>query len=95
MKRTVTVLAFVLFTALTMASNALAAPLGYIDPNTGGMIAQVLMVILAGISGFFYVFKNRLVMTWNRITRSEEEEETAVLNEMSEATDLNEDQPQA
>ena len=69
---------------LTVTSSVFAAPVGYIDPNTGGMIAQFLMVILAGLSGFFYVFKNRIVMFWNRLTNKSEAEPLLVEEDEAE-----------
>lgn len=74
MKRIAASTIFIITLMLLSASQALAAPIGYIDPNTGGMIAQVLLVILASLSGFVYFFKNRLVMFWNKVTRKPIEE---------------------
>lgn len=72
MKRFIGMSIFIVALLAVTASTTWAAPVGYIDPNTGGMIAQVLLVILASLSGVFYVFKNRLVMMWNRMRNSDD-----------------------
>lgn len=72
MKRLIVSTLFVLSLALLSVGQTFAAPLAYIDPNTGGMIAQMLLVALAGLSGVFYFFKNRIVMFFNRLMRKED-----------------------
>lgn len=84
MKRIIVSTLFFVTLFLTLTSSALAAPVAYIDPNTGGMIAQSLMVILAGLSGFFYLFKNRIVMLWNRLTNKSEAEPLLVEEDEAE-----------
>ena len=34
--------------------------MGYIDPNTGGMLFQVLAVAFAAVSGFVLIFSRRI-----------------------------------
>lgn len=90
MKRITVSTLFVLTFALVSFSQAFAAPAAYIDPNTGGLIAQFLLVALAGLSGVFYFFKNRIVMFVNRLLRRPQEEPAMVeqMNEpATEATD--------
>lgn len=81
MKRIIVSTFLIVTLFFTVTSSAFAAPVAYIDPNTGGMIAQFLMVILAGLSGFFYLFKNRIVMFWNRLNRRAEAEPILVEEE--------------
>ena len=62
-----------LFTSLIIfagAGSVLAAPPAYIDPNTGGMLAQALIVILGMATGAWFFFANRIKMGFNRIMRS-------------------------
>jgi hypothetical protein len=43
--------------------------LGYIDPNTGGMLFQILAVIFATLSGIFLVFSGRIKGAFYKIKR--------------------------
>lgn len=43
--------------------------LGYIDPNTGGMLFQILAVIFAALSGFFLVFSGRIKSAFYQLKR--------------------------
>ena len=43
-----------------------AAPRGYIDPNTGGMLFQILAVVVTMASGFVFLFSNKIKMLFNR-----------------------------
>jgi hypothetical protein len=53
--------------ALIISSQAAhAAPRGYIDPNTGGMLFQVLAVIVTMASSLIFLFSNRIKMFFNR-----------------------------
>lgn len=78
MKRLIVSIFFVLALALVSVGQTFAAPLGYIDPATGGMIAQILLVILAGLSSVFYFFKNRIIMFYKKLTRQPIEEPAMV-----------------
>ena len=49
---------------------AYAAPLAYIDPNTGGMLFQILAVAFTLLSGFLFFFSSRIRMGFARIMRS-------------------------
>ena len=42
----------------------------YIDPNTGGMLFQVLAVLFGAISGIILVFSGRIRQTIAQIRRS-------------------------
>ena len=41
----------------------------YIDPNTGGMLFQILAVIFTALSGLILVFSGRIRMFLTRIRR--------------------------
>jgi hypothetical protein len=60
-----------------------AAPRGYIDPGTGGMLFQVLAIVLTTLSGFVFLFSNRIKMMLARSKRSDDDaiegEETTTL----------------
>lgn len=43
--------------------------LGYIDPNTGGMIFQILAVLFAAFSGFFLIFSGRIKAAFYKLRR--------------------------
>ena len=51
-------------------SSVLAAPPAYIDPNTGGMLAQVLIVLFGMLTGVWFFFANRIKMSFNRMMRT-------------------------
>ena len=51
-----------------------AAPLGYIDPNTGGMLAGILVAAFTFLSGFIFFFSSRIKMTLARMRRSVREQ---------------------
>jgi hypothetical protein len=44
-------------------------PLAYIDPNTGGMIFQVLAIVFTFMSGILLFFSARVRMTLARFAR--------------------------
>jgi hypothetical protein len=46
-----------------------SAPHAYIDPNTGGMLFQMLAVILAVFSGLIFFFSRQIKMIFARIKR--------------------------
>lgn len=41
----------------------------YIDPNTGGMLFQILAVIFAALSGMVLLFSSKIRMFWARLRR--------------------------
>lgn len=61
----------------------------YIDPNTGGMLFQVLAVAFGLVSGFVLLFSGRIRMFWARFRRSirehSSESETARTEEVETA----------
>jgi hypothetical protein len=52
---------------LTVFGTARAA---YIDPNTGGMLFQLLAVLIGVISGVLLLFSNQIKKVYYRIKRS-------------------------
>lgn len=42
----------------------------YIDPNTGGLLFQVLLVMFGVISGAVLIFSSKIKMGLNRLRRS-------------------------
>ena len=46
-----------------------SAPLAYIDPNTGGMLFQLLAVMFAFLSGFIFFFSRQIKMAFARFMR--------------------------
>ncbi len=61
---------FTSFIALVGVSSVFAAPAAYIDPNTGGMLAQALIVVLGMLTGVWFFFANRIKMGFNRFMRN-------------------------
>jgi hypothetical protein len=59
----------------TVIAGGLAAPKAYIDPNTGGMLFQVLAVMLAAISGILFFFSRQIKSGWARLRRGMRKEE--------------------
>jgi hypothetical protein len=58
--------------AAAMAINNFSASIGvtaYIDPNTGGMLFQILVVLLGVISGIFLFFSGRIKKFFYKIRR--------------------------
>jgi hypothetical protein len=70
MKRIIVAGLFTSFAVLVGASSVFAAPPAYIDPNTGGMLAQALIVVLGMLTGVWFFFANRIKMTFNRMMRN-------------------------
>ena len=57
---------------LAVSSNFpsfLSAPEAYIDPNTGGMLFQVLAIVFTFLSGFMLFFSARIRMAIARLSR--------------------------
>jgi len=46
-----------------------AAPPAYIDPNTGGMLFQMLAVVFTLLSGLIFFFSSRIKMALARMKR--------------------------
>lgn len=59
----------------------------YIDPNTGGMLFQILAVVFTAISGLILVFSGRIRMFLTRMRRRSRE-----VTGKREAQNLNPDQ---
>ena len=66
-------LIFVLVVSLVGVSPVYAA---YIDPNTGGMLFQVLAVLFGVISALILVFSSKIKMFYYRVTRFFREKNT-------------------
>ena len=64
--RNVIVVEAVAIALITGIQSALAAPKGYIDPSTGGMLFQVLAVVVTMASGLVFLFSNKIKMLFNR-----------------------------
>lgn len=70
MKRILVAGLFTSFIALVGVGSVFAAPAAYIDPNTGGMLAQALIVVLGMLTGVWFFFSNQIKMYFNRMMRS-------------------------
>ncbi|WP_420632193.1 hypothetical protein [Candidatus Leptofilum sp.] len=70
MKRIIVAGLFTSLFALVGVTSVFAAPPAYIDPNTGGMLAQALIVVLGMLTGVWFFFANRIKLFFNRITRN-------------------------
>lgn len=55
--------------ALAWPTAAGAAPPAYIDPNTGGMLFQILAAVFAFLSGLVLVFAGRIRLWVARLRR--------------------------
>ena len=64
--------------------------LGYIDPNTGGMIFQILAIAFAALSGFFLIFSSRIKSAFYKLRRRMKNENS----ELDENQAINHDQEQ-
>jgi hypothetical protein len=58
-----------------LSALALSAPHAYIDPSTGGMLFQVLAVLLAVGSGILFFFSRQIKSVVARLRRSRREED--------------------
>jgi hypothetical protein len=54
----------------SLVATGVIAPEVYIDPNTGGMLFQVLAVLLATLSGILFFFSRQIKAGWARIRRN-------------------------
>ncbi len=73
MKRIFVAGLFTSFIALVGVGSAFAAPPAYIDPNTGGMLAQALIVVLGMATGVWFFFANHIKVWFNKTKRSFQE----------------------
>jgi len=88
--RSVIVVEALLIALIASIQAAYAAPRGYIDPSTGGMLFQVLAVIVTMASGLIFLFSNRIKMLFNRGSNSTDtttDESNMLLTQMDDATD--------
>lgn len=88
--RSVIVVEALLIALIASIQAAYAAPRGYIDPSTGGMLFQVLAVIVTMASGLIFLFSNRIKMLFNRggnSTDTTTDESNMLLTQMDDATD--------
>ncbi len=76
MKRIIVAGLFTSFIALVGVSSVFAAPPAYIDPNTGGMLAQALIVVLGMLTGVWFFFANHIKMFFNRKFRNRQGQST-------------------
>ena len=53
-------MSFPVFTLFLATLTGPAAPPAYIDPNTGGMLFQILVVIFATFSGILFFFSRQI-----------------------------------
>jgi hypothetical protein len=58
-----------IFSLFFSPAMVFSAPLAYIDPNTGGMLFQLLAVMFAFLSGFIFFFSRQIKMTFARFMR--------------------------
>jgi len=70
-------------------TTELAAPSLYIDPNTGGMLFQLLAVFLALFSGILFFFSRQIRTAFSRLKRLLQRGQT----EPEQATSTNEKAP--
>ncbi len=54
-----------------------AAPAAYIDPSTGGMLFQLLAVLLAAASGILFFFSRQIKTGLARLRRALRKEDTS------------------
>ncbi len=75
---------------LSAANHILALPFtprAYIDPNTGGMLFQLLAVILALFSGFVFFFSRQIKSFFARARRKLQGEPEPVIEETENSAD--------
>ena len=68
--------------------NTVSAPNAYIDPNTGGMLFQLLAIVFATFSGILFFFSRQIktgMARFRRTIRGESSEE-------NESTDQDQEQ---
>ncbi len=86
--RSVIVVETLLIALIASIQAAYAAPRGYIDPSTGGMLFQVLAVVVTMASGLIFLFSNRIKMLFNRggSTDAAEDDSNMLLTQMDDVT---------
>jgi hypothetical protein len=78
---------------ITGVQATFAAPRGYIDPSTGGMLFQVLAVIVTMASGLVFLFSNKIKMLFRRGGDAETTaEDNMLLTQMDDVTTGEEDE---
>ncbi len=65
MRQVIESLALALITSVAVAQPTLA----YIDPNTGGVLFQVLAVLFASLSTILLIFSRQIRMAFARVKR--------------------------
>ena len=92
--RNVIVVEAVAIALITGIQSALAAPKGYIDPSTGGMLFQVLAVVVTMASGLVFLFSNKIKMLFNRGGNAEStaDDSNMLLTQMDDVTAVSEDE---
>lgn len=88
--RSVIVVETLLIALIASIQAAYAAPRGYIDPSTGGMLFQVLAVIVTMASGMIFLFSNRIKMLFNRGSNNTDtaaDDSNMLLTQMDDVTD--------
>ena len=58
-----------------LTASGQAVPRAYIDPNTGGMLFQILAVLLASVSAVLFFFSRQIKSAWARLRRGLRKEE--------------------
>ena len=91
--RSVIVIEALAIALITGIQAAYAAPKGYIDPSTGGMLFQVLAVIVTMASGLVFLFSNKIKMLFNRHGGSAETtaDDNMLLTQMDDVPGAEED----
>jgi hypothetical protein len=91
--RNVIVVEAVAIALITGIQSAFAAPKGYIDPSTGGMLFQVLAVIVTMASGLVFLFSNKIKMLFNRGGSTETTDDSnMLLTQMDDVTTGSDDE---
>ncbi len=88
--RSVIVVETLLIALIASIQAAYAAPRGYIDPSTGGMLFQILAVVITMASGLIFLFSNRIKMLFNRggnSTDTTADDSNMLLTQMDDVTD--------
>lgn len=71
-----------LFTVIIIIADGLLSPKAYIDPNTGGMLFQVLAGLLAVFSGVLFFFSRQIKTLFARIRRKSREKEEQKVDDL-------------
>jgi hypothetical protein len=76
-----------ILSASNISLASLFAPRAYIDPNTGGMLFQMLAVILALFSGFVFFFSRQIKSFFAKARRRMRGEPEPVIQETEETSE--------